>query len=104
MKHRKEFTCWIGDVVYLVYKSKREGHSNNIVLECEVKSIVIRNEEICYTCKVLRCRNNPKFDLKKIVVQLWFTEENINTGKRGSVFLNPVFTDAMGCIRWIKQS
>lgn len=91
----------IGQKILLVYKSKREGHIENLVFECEIDSILIKKDRITYTALPLHCKNK-KFNVGKIGRQLWFDEKNINSGVRGSCILNPVFTDDKMCIKWIK--
>ena len=91
------------DIVYIVVKSKREGHNKNVVLKCVVESVAIKQDKkITYYAKALRNVTDKTCDMKQYDKALWFNNANINTGLRGT-FENPVFTTKEDCLNWLKK-
>lgn len=91
------------DIVYIVVKSKREGHNKNVVLKCVVESVTIKQDKkIIYYAKALRNVTDKTCDMKQYDKALWFNNANINTGLRGT-FENPVFTTKEDCLNWLKK-
>ena len=91
------------DIVYIVVKSKREGHNKNVVLKCIVESVTIKQDKkITYYAKALRNVTDKTCDMKQYDKALWFNNANINTGLRGT-FENPVFTTKEDCLNWLKK-
>ena len=91
------------DIVYIVVKSKREGHNKNVVLKCVVESVTIKQDKkITYYAKSLRNVTDKTCDMKQYDKALWFSSANINTGLRGT-FENPVFTTKEDCLNWLKK-
>lgn len=91
------------DIVYVVVKSKREGHNKNVVLKCIVESVTIKQDKkITYHAKALRNVTDKTCDMKQYDKALWFNNANINTGLRGT-FENPVFTTKEDCLNWLKK-
>lgn len=91
------------DIVYIVVKSKREGHNKNVVLKCIVESVAIKQDKkITYYAKALRNVTDKTCGMKQYDKALWFNNANINTGLRGT-FENPVFTTKEDCLNWLKK-
>ena len=93
----------IGSVVYLVFASKREGYTKNIVFRAEVVKATVDKNGVTYNCEINRCMNDRTVDIDKYVKFYMFRNANIDTGHRGmDKQYYPVFTTKEGCLQWLK--
>lgn len=96
--------------VYMVFASKKEGYTDNVIFRAKVTScnITLDNrdrETIIYTAKILQCVTNKELDLSSYIQHFCFHNSNVNTGMRivGSTNCYPVFTEKEKCLQWLKQ-
>ena len=93
----------IGSVVYLVYASKREGYTKNIVFRAEVVKATVDKNGVTYNCEINRCMNDRMVDIDKYAKFYMFRNANIDTGHRGTdKQYYPVFTTKERCLQWLK--
>jgi hypothetical protein len=93
----------IGSEIFLVFASKREGYTKNIVFRAEVVKATVDKDGVTYNCEINRCMNDKMVDVNKYVKFYMFRNSNIDTGHRGmDKQYYPVFTTKEGCLQWIK--
>lgn len=93
----------IGSTVYLVFASKREGYTKNIVFRAEVIKATVDKNGVTYNCEINRCMNDRTVDIDKYVKFYVFRNANIDTGHRGmDKQYYPVFTTKERCLQWLK--
>lgn len=89
--------------VFLVYKSKREGNKENIIIRCNVFECIIRKNKILYFLDKERVVLG-KDNLSETKTRFLCSNANIDTGYRGiQTDIYPVFTTKEKCIEWLKQ-
>lgn len=98
----------IGETVYVVFASKREGYNDNVVFRGKVKSATIREDKrVVYSCEIEKCVTGNA-DPGKYIRYFVYCNSNIDTGVRGvsdgrlSGKVCPVFTDKEKCLRWLR--
>lgn len=98
----------IGQDVYVVFASKREGHKDNVVFRAKVKKVTIGEEKRpLYTCEVNKCVTGNA-DPEKFVKIFLYYNSNIDTGVRGvsngslASHVCPVFTEKERCLKWLR--
>ena len=90
--------------VFLVYKSKREGNTANIVFLCNVKEIIVRKHETLYRFEKQKIVCGKKELQNKYMSIFNCLNANINTGYRGNrIDCYPVFTEKEECIKWLRD-
>lgn len=91
--------------VYLIFASKREGYTENIVCKCKVQNITVYNNKNIYSMDLIKvvCGSDKTKDVKKWVTTFMCENENINTGIRFKPNRYPVFTEKGKCKQWLKQ-
>lgn len=94
----------IGDTVYVVLASKREGYNDNVVLKAVVIGAQITQEKhVVYSCRPVKVVTNKEDSVKRYVNSFHYKNSNIDTGVRGmDRMLYPVFTDKERCLKWLK--
>lgn len=93
----------VGSNVYLVFASKREGCTKNIVFRAEVIKATVDGNGVTYNCEINRCMNDRTVNIDKYVKFYMFRNANIDTGYRGiDKQYYPVFTTKEGCIKWLR--
>lgn len=89
--------------VFLVYKSKKEGSKENIIIRCNVFECIIRKNKILYFLdkeKAVLGKDNLSETKKRFLC----SNANIDTGYRGlQIDKYPVFTTKEKCIEWLKD-
>lgn len=89
--------------VFLVYKSKKEGNKENIIIRCNVFECIIRKNKILYFLdkeRVVLGKNN----LSETKTRFLCSNANIDTGYRGlQIDIYPVFTTKEKCVEWLKS-
>lgn len=98
----------IGQTVYVVFASKREGYKSNIVFRATVTGITIKEDKRpIYTCKINKCVAGNE-NINEYVQWFRYYGSNVDTGARGTVGNNligntcPIFTDKEKCLKWMK--
>lgn len=89
-------------IVFLVFASKREGYTNNIVVKCKCeKAVVYKNSTIyCFEpIKVVTKAGNK--EIENLVTTFMCENANIDTGYRRKPNRYPVFTTKEKCIEWL---
>lgn len=91
--------------VFLVFASKREGYTDNIVCKCKVRNITVYNDKNIYSMDLIKvvCGSDKTKDVTKWVTTFMCENENINTGIRFKPNRYPVFTEKEVCKQWLKQ-
>lgn len=88
--------------VFLVYKSKKEGSKENIIIRCNVFECIIRKNKILYFLdkeRVVLGEDN----LSETKTRFLCSNANIDTGYRGlQIDKYPVFTTKEKCLEWLK--
>lgn len=93
----------IGIELFLVFASKREGYTKNIVFRAEVVKATVDKDGITYNCEINRCMNDKTLDVNKYTKFYMFRNSNIDTGHRGiDKQYYPVFTTKEECLQWLK--
>ena len=92
-----------GQIVYLVFSSKREGYNGDIVIKCKVDKAVIYENSVTYSCEPIKIVTKDKEDIGKYVTAFVFRPANINTGYGSGFGGYPVFTEKETCIKWLKE-
>lgn len=93
----------IGTELFLVFASKREGYTKNIVFRAEVVKATVDKDGVTYNCEINRCMNDKTVDVNKYVKFYMFRNSNIDTGHRGmDKQYYPVFTTKEGCLQWLR--
>lgn len=93
----------VGQIVYLVFASKKERYKNDVVVKCKVKRITIEEYTIIYSAEPIKVVTKAgDKGLKNWVTTFMFENANIDTGHRRSPNRYPVFTTKEGCIKWLK--
>lgn len=92
----------LGQTVFLVFASVREGYNKNVVIKGTVNGVTITEERISYRCKLEKVVLGNE-DVKEFVTYFHFENANIDTGYRGYNNTYPAFTTKEKCISWIKQ-
>lgn len=94
----------IGTELFLVFASKREGYTKNIVFRAEVVKATVDKDGVTYNCEINRCMNDKTVKTDDYVKFYMFRNANIDTGYRGSDSqLYPVFTTKERCMAWLKK-
>lgn len=94
----------VGQDVYMVFSSKREGYTKNIVFRARVIKAIVDENGITYNCEINRCMNDRSVNINKYKKFYLFRNANIDTGYRDKTGLYyPVFTSKEGCLKWIKN-
>ena len=97
------FLVDIGSEIFLVFASKREGYTKNIVFRAEVVKATVDKDGVTYNCEINRCMNDKTVDVNKYVKFYMFRNANIDTGHRGmDKQYYPVFTTKERCLQWLK--
>ena len=91
----------VGQKIYLVFSSKREGYDKNIVVMSKVDKIVIYENSVTYSCQPIKIVTKEKEDVSRYVSSFIFRAANINTGYRSGFNGYPVFTEKEACIKWL---
>lgn len=93
----------IGIELFLVFASKREGYTKNIVFRAEVVKATVDKDGITYNCEINRCMNDKTVDVNKYEKFYMFRNSNIDTGHRViDKQYYPVFTTKEGCLQWLR--
>lgn len=94
----------IGQIVYVVFASKREGYKDNVVFKAVVTGVQITQEKhVLYKCKPLKVVTDEGDSIKHYVNSFYYKNSNIDTGVRGmDKMLYPVFTDKEKCLKWLR--
>ena len=94
----------IGQTVYVVFASKREGYKDNVVLKAVVTRAEITQEKhVLYKCKPIKVVTDKGESVKKYVNSFYYKNSNIDTGVSGAgKMLYPVFTDKEKCLKWLR--
>jgi hypothetical protein len=92
----------IGQKIFLVFNSKREGNKENIVLQCRVDHAVVNEKGISYMCIPEKVINDKTKAVEKYTHYFRFRNCNIDTGMRKDGDY-PVFTTKEVCIKWLKN-
>lgn len=92
-----------GQIVYLVFSSKREGYDKDIVIKCKVDKAVIYENSLTYSCEPIKIVTKEKEDIGRYVTSFVFRPANINTGYRSGFNGYPVFTEKELCVKWLKE-
>lgn len=88
--------------VFLVYKSKREGNKENVIIRCNVFECIIRKNKILYFLDKERVVLG-KDNLSETKIRFLCSNANIDTGYRGlQIDIYPVFTTKEKCLEWLK--
>lgn len=93
----------VGSFVFLVFASKRERYTDDVVVKCKVDKATVYEDKIIYSCKPIKVvtkAGNKEID--KWVSSFMFENANIDTGFRRGPNRYPVFTTKEGCIKWLK--
>lgn len=89
--------------VFLVYKSKREGNKENVIIRCNVFECIIRKNKILYFLDKERVVLG-KDNLSETKTRFLCSNANIDTGYRGiQTDIYPVFTTKEKCVEWLKS-
>ena len=89
--------------VFLVYKSKKEGNKENIIIRCNVFECIVRKNKILYFLDKERVVLG-KDNLSETKIRFLCSNANIDTGYRGlQIDKYPVFTTKEKCIEWLKD-
>lgn len=91
-----------GQIVYLVFSSKREGYTKDLVIKCKVDKAVLYESSKVYSCEPIKIVTKEKEDVSKYVTSFMFRPANIDTGYRAGFNSYPVFTEKEKCIKWLK--
>lgn len=91
-----------GQIVYLVFSSKREGYKRDIVIKCKVDKVVVYENSSVYYCEPIKIVTKTKEDISKYATSFMFRPANIDTGYRSGFNSYPVFMDKEKCIKWLK--
>ena len=99
----------IGQTVYVVFASKKEGYKDNIVFRAVVTGITIKEDKRpIYTCKINKCVAGNE-NINEYVQWFRYYGSNVDTGARGTVGNNligntyPIFTDKERCLKWLRS-
>lgn len=94
----------VGQGVFLVFASKREGHKKNVIFRAEVVKVNIDKNGITYMCELKRCMNDKTENVEEYTKFFLFRNANIDTGYRGLSHERyyPVFTTKEGCLEWLR--
>lgn len=93
----------IGQIVYVVFASKREGYNENVVLKAIVKEITLTGEKhLIYKCRPIKVVTDKEDNVRHYVNSFYYKNSNIDTGVRGIDGCCPVFTDKERCLKWLK--
>lgn len=93
----------LGDTLYLVFKCKRFGDSENIIFRGKVVELRIKENLSIYVLRVSKCMNKKDYVINKAYQNLCFDGSTINTGlNKVNIGLYPVFTTKEKCLSWIK--
>lgn len=93
----------IGQIVYVVFASKREGYKDNVVFKAVVTGAQITQEKhVLYKCKLLKVVTNKEDSIRHYVKHFYYKNSNIDTGVRGYGNCYPVFTDKEKCLKWLR--
>lgn len=92
----------IGEEVYLVLHSKREGHGDDVVVRCKVEKATVYETNTIYACSPIKIVTKQKVELEHLIPTFMFENANIDTGLRKGVNRYPVFTNKEKCIEWMK--
>lgn len=95
----------IGQNVFLVFGSKKEGYNSNVVFSAVVTEVRIRNDGVTYFCELLKCVTDRNENIEKYTKFFMFRNSNIDTGYRGDSWNRcyPVFTTKEGCLEWLRN-
>ena len=95
----------IGQKVFLVFASKKEGYNSNVVFCAVVTEAHIRNDGTAYFCELLKCVTDRNENIEKYTKIFMFKNANIDTGHRGNSWdrCYPVFTTKEGCLEWLRN-
>ena len=89
--------------VFLVWKSKKEGNKETVIIRCAVNECLVRKNKILYFLDKDRVVAG-KDDLSPTKVRFLCSNANIDTGYRGvQTDLYPVFTSKEKCLEWLKM-
>lgn len=89
--------------VFLVYKSKKEGNKENVIIRCNVFECIVRKNKILYFLDKERVVLG-KDNLSETKTRFLCSNANIDTGYRGlQIDKYPVFTTKEKCIEWLKD-
>lgn len=90
--------------VFLVFASKREGYTDNVVCRCKIEFATVYRDETVYHTRLEKIvlGNKKVEDVKRWVSTFMFENQNINTGYRSKPNRYPVFTTKEKCIQWLK--
>lgn len=89
--------------VFLVYKSKKEGNKENIIIRCNVFECLVRKNKILYFLDKERVVLG-KDNLSETKTRFLCSNANIDTGYRGlQIDKYPVFTTKEKCLEWLKD-
>ena len=98
----------IGQTVYVVFASKREGYNSNVVFRAKVIRVAIgEDKRPLYTCYIEKCVTGNA-DPEKYVRSFLYYSSNVDTGVRGtsdgrlSMHVCPIFTDKEKCLKWLR--
>lgn len=93
----------IGTELFLVFASKREGYTKNIVFRAEVVKATVDKDGVTYNCEINRCMNDKTVDVNKYEKFYMFRNSNIDTGHRGiDKQYYPAFTTKEECLQWLR--
>lgn len=93
----------VGSFVFLVFASKRERYTDDVVVKCKVGKATVYEDKTIYSCKPIKVVTKAgNKEIGKRVLSFMFENENIDTGYRKSPNRYPVFTTKEACIRWLK--
>ena len=93
----------VGSFVFLVFASKRERYTDDVVVKCKVDKATVYEDKTIYSCKPIKVVTKPgNKEIDKWVPSFMFENANIDTGHRRSPNRYPVFTTKEGCIEWLK--
>lgn len=96
----------VGSFVFLVFASKRERYTDDVVVKCKVDKATVYEDNTIYSCKPIKVvtkAGNKEID--KWVPSFMFENANINTGHCGAgdgELLYRVFTTKEACIKWLR--
>lgn len=94
----------VGSFVFLVFASKRERYTDDVVVKCKVDKATVYEDKTIYSCKPIKVVTKAgNKDIDKWVPSFMFENANIDTGHRRSPNRYPVFTTKEGCIEWLKS-
>ena len=94
----------MGTELFLVFASKREGYTKNIVFRAEVVKATVDKDGVTYNCEINRCMNDKTLNIDSYTKFYMFRNANIDTGHRGiDKQYYPVFTTKERCLQWLRE-